>query len=83
MSVWAEVVGRIAIHRDRHFSLRKSAKEVFGDEMSLKVDNEEAHFRNIAMTFCADGENAAVLINEWVKKIPGSVDINANIRWIK
>ena len=77
MSVWTFVTGTYNVHKDKHFSLKKYTKELY-DEISIQEDAGKFN-----MSFSLDGVDAAKFVENWISGIPGTVDCEAEIRFLK
>lgn len=88
MSIWATIEGVVVIRKDKHFSLSKWCTECF-DEHYLQEEsndnyaNSSCNHQTIHITFCAEAGDAVKGVEEWLSGIPGHVDVETKIRWIK
>lgn len=90
MSVWATVSGNIAVVNPCPLSVRKLAEQMF-DELNIdtfsQTERRDRILTNIDFTFCADGIDAARLVDSFVKAIKqfdktAKVDVTAAIRFL-
>lgn len=83
MSVWSSVTGDVWVERNFHFSLKKYTQQFF-DEVEITVYNGGSdNHQTFSMSICKDGIDAFKSIEQWVKGIPGRVDLTSQVRILK
>lgn len=91
MSIWCHVTGFVAARRDAHISIKKMLESIC-DESNISIESSgyghgEIHERYISWSFCADGINAALIVESFINKLrvsdkTAAVDLTAEIRWL-
>lgn len=81
MSVWATIDGTVQISKGQHFSLKKWTDSVF-DEYYMTQTHDPV-ITQVRITFCAEASDAVKGVEKWIAGIPGKVDVEATIRYIK
>lgn len=84
MSVWATIEGTVRISKDQHFSLKKWTDSVF-DEYNITCSQPFADlsYTQVRITFCAEASDAVKGVEKWLVGVPGKIDVETTIRWIK
>jgi hypothetical protein len=80
MSVWASIEGTVRVGQEQHFSLKKWTDSIF-DEYTITCS--QPFYTQVRITFCAEASDAVKGVEKWLAGIPGKVDIEATIRYIK
>lgn len=85
MSVWSSASGTITVDSSEHFSLKKYTHSIY-DELTISVEyGEETKSRidKFCLSVCLDGTQAVEFFNNWMKGIPGNVDMTIEVRMLK
>jgi hypothetical protein len=86
MGLWTEISGSVRIRKDKHFSLNNHIENIF-DEIGNPDINQtnlgDYWVYSFGFNDSIDGDDAVKKIKEFIDGIPGTVDIETNIRWVK
>ena len=88
MSVWTTVSGTAVINKDKHFSLRKSVEDKFGDEIVFdkwdqSSENPLFYVYSFEFRCTRDGWDLERDLYSWLREVPWKwKDINAELRFL-
>jgi len=84
MSVSATIEGTVQISKGQHFSLKKWTDSIF-EEYTITCPQPVADisYTQVRITFRAEASDAVKGVEKWIAGIPGKVDIEATVRYIK
>ena len=84
MSVGGSIEGTVRVGQEQHFSLKKWTDPIF-DEYTITCPQPVADisYTQVRITFRAEASDAVKGVEKWIAGIPGKVDIEATIRYIK
>lgn len=72
MGVWASYNGTMILHKEEHFSIRKSLEEHFDEICGIKITQEKINNKihhKISFECCLDGSFAVVHFENYIKYI--------------